>query len=535
MISGFFLLNITQAKDNKNSTINEIPPVCSSTPESMQLYLDFQKDALNLIQGNPFPIEVASIWELEPGLFSNKLLELEGDFKNSTIANLYKHIDLSVKRLTMNTVVTSVLFLTSSISTASNLTVGFAILFQERPIVRDRAKLMDAEREVSKTIYYLGRQGILDKNISDTSLFQQLIDSYIQKGLFADNSHFSEWVKYRDFATFLATQNVKMKYFLLYKGQNSLRATEKIEEGNEKQEEHFGIFFNPEWVDQLNDDYLGMRFGLGFKCNRSFWGFAANIKGSFKNLWEGTVSARKIIKQASIELGQAFALIPQGIGANLAGQDKQPYLTAREKELLRNVYGLDTRRMTKETTFSILNISKQTKNRLTDMQKSLINPTWKYVIKPISKKVSDTTKNIFKKSEKKIKNQKTQEATKKELSSKVSDDMLESMAAALFVESPKATLTKFKDDYADLVPAKEDFNLAMLWGLQRLVKEQEIDKNLNQIGLPAEITYKFWELSNSIKRIIFSVGNKEHGLRQSLNLVCSYQASNKGSQGCYVQ
>ena len=118
--------------------------------------------------------------------------------------------------------------------------------------------------------------------------------------------------------------------------------------------------------------------------------------------------------------------------------------------------------MTKETTFSILNISKQTKNRLTDMQKSLINPTWKYVIKPISKKVSDTTKNIFKKSEKKIKNQKTQEATKKELSSKVSDDMLESMAAALFVESPKATLTKFKDDYADLVPAKEDFNLAML-------------------------------------------------------------------------
>lgn len=138
---------------SQNSNINDYPLVCSSTPESMQLFLDFQREAINLIAKKTFPLESANIGQLESGLFSHGVLQLKS---NNTITNVLAHIGNSTSKLLIQTATTSLLFAVSAVTTAiSSPFSTIKILFAERPIVRDRAKIMDLEREVSKLIYYI--------------------------------------------------------------------------------------------------------------------------------------------------------------------------------------------------------------------------------------------------------------------------------------------------------------------------------------------------------------------------------------------
>ncbi len=531
---------------NKNSNITDYPLVCSSTPQTMQLFMDFQREAINLIAKKSFPLEIANIGQLESGLFSHGVLQLNS---NNTISNILAHIGNSTSKLIIQTATTSLLFAVSAVSTAiSSPFSTIKILFAERPILRDRAKIMDLEREVSKLIYYIGKDDLLTRKISNTQEFQQLIEYYKQQGLFSENSHFSNSTSYANLLSFLGWQNTKVKYFLL-RGV-SLEPDDKKAEGKPAQTD-FTIYFHPDRANEIKEDYIGTRAWFGFKCNKSFQKFSTNTKGIFKNFWEETSNSREIIKQAGINLWEALMLTPKGVWNNIKGKDTEPYLSEREKELLRSVYGIKTSQITRENKLSILNISKQTRNNFLDMKNDLYNTrdstittinhiqdsakifsensnqSWANVKKTF-KNFRETTTSILKKGDK---------ISKRDLEKQLIKDLSLQEANSIInlIEQKNAQdiLERFQEDFPN-ESAKDAFNLAMISWLLRLQQEQNLDKYYSQDTLPAGITFKFWELSNSIKRVIYSIGNKDHGLRYVVNQRCTFQAQNKGTKGCYI-
>ena len=58
----------------------------------------------------------------------------------------------------IGTATTSALFFLSALNTESDGLMSFLILFQERPLVRDRSKLQNIDRSISETIYTLGQK-----------------------------------------------------------------------------------------------------------------------------------------------------------------------------------------------------------------------------------------------------------------------------------------------------------------------------------------------------------------------------------------
>ncbi len=538
---------------SQNSNINDYPLVCSSTPESMQLFLDFQREAINLIAKKTFPLESANIGQLESGLFSHGVLQLKS---NNTITNILAHIGNSTSKLLIQTATTSLLFAVSAVTTAiSSPFSTIKILFAERPIVRDRAKIMDLEREVSKLIYYIWKDDLLTRKISNTQEFQQLIEYYKQQGLFSNNSNFNNNTSYANLLSFLGRQNTKVKYFLL-RGislepdeKMLLKGTETEAESEDKPD--FTIYFHPDRANKIKNDYIGTRAWFGFKCNKSFQKFSTNTKGIFKNFWEETTNSRGIIKQAGINLREALMLTPKGVWNNIKGKDTEPYLTEREKELLRSVYGLKTSQMTRETKTSILNISKQTRNNFLDMKNNLYNIRNSSIT--AANHIQDTAKIFAKNSsqswanvKKTFKNfragtasilKKGDKISKKDLEKQLIKDLslqeANSIISLIEQRNAQDILNKFQEEFPN-ESAKDSFNLAMISWLLRLQQEQNLDKYYSQDTLPAGITFKFWELSNSIKRVIYSIGNKDHGLRYVLNQRCTFQAQNKGTKGCYI-
>jgi hypothetical protein len=53
-----------------------------------------------------------------------------------------------------------------------------AILFQARPIVRDRKTLLDLETNINDIVYELSLSAMANAQIVDPSQFQKIIDKY---------------------------------------------------------------------------------------------------------------------------------------------------------------------------------------------------------------------------------------------------------------------------------------------------------------------------------------------------------------------
>lgn len=126
---------------------------------------------------------------------------------------------------------------------------------------------------------------------------------------------------------------------------------------------------------------------LGFKCNTSRSSLTTTLQALSNNTEQQGVASYKRIETSLVNLWQALKLFPKGSRANLKGNETDNYLTEREKTLLRDVYGLDTSKMSREKSFSILNFSRQTKDQRKSVGKGLSDTRTKGV-KPGRKAVS---------------------------------------------------------------------------------------------------------------------------------------------------
>ncbi len=256
------------------------------------------------------------------------------NFDDSLAGQALKLSYITTSRSAVALVTTTYLFQLAALSTLADNTAGLTILLQERPIVRDWSKLLDIERNLSQTAYHLGQAGDIAKKITNTEAIQTLLKTYEQKGLLINTSSFNKTVKYMDLIAALVSLNVSLKAYLLYGVQQPL---------TDFKEEQLQL--DPKRIELLVEDYRCARRMFGFKCNKT----RKHLGKNFKQLSVSTVNQGKesweVIKQSWKELKQALGTHPKTAKEWLSGK-RRAYLTDKEKVLLRDVYGLDTSKMT---------------------------------------------------------------------------------------------------------------------------------------------------------------------------------------------
>lgn len=107
---------------------------------------------------DPFQTTTEQVELGEGGIFTNKLLKLKSTDQTTNLpvlTDLAKELETAVTNLVAGATTTSALFLLSALSTLNDSAISFLILFQERPIVRDRSKLLDIDRRITETAYLL--------------------------------------------------------------------------------------------------------------------------------------------------------------------------------------------------------------------------------------------------------------------------------------------------------------------------------------------------------------------------------------------
>lgn len=462
------------------------PPVCWATPETMRLYLDFQREVAALIQTHPFKTVNETVSEWEWGIFTNELLKLEGikNFDDSLAGQALKIFYTANVRSATALITSAFLFELAGLSTLADNSVGLTILFQDRPIVRDWAKLLEVERNLNQTAYHLGQAGEIARTISDTVALKQLLKSYEGKGLLEGTEGFSSSLRYMDLLKTLASANIAMKSFLAY---NSSVLLDSFKEQ--------GLEFSEKRIQQLKEEYRCVRWTLGFKCSTSWKLLTKNLKilaNSTKMQGNGSL---EMIVDSWNELKSALELLPGGVFANLRGKSSDDYLTDREKALLRDVYGLDTTKMTKDEAYWVLHLSSQMKDQWRRFAKGA-EFGWNKMIY-VGWGIINRVKSVFNRSAGEI-------------------------------------LKDIKNEHKLVSSQSETLNYAMVKNLQALSVSRLESELLAVSTENSVLTHQIGELSVAIKQLIDVIGNKEKNLRKTLNNICSYQAANKGNRGCYI-
>lgn len=487
----------TSAQESQ-TTCESNPPVCSATPQSMNLYLEFQSDVTGLLKTNNFETATVAISQWEGGIFTNKLLELTGvqNFDDSLAGQALKTFYITSARSATALITSAFLFELSALSTLSDNSVWLTILLHDRPIIRDWAKLLDIERNLNQSAYYLGKAWDIAKTITKTKQLRKILKTYEEKGLLQWSDSFPSSIRYMELISNLVSLNLTAKAFLAY------GSTKPLENWKFKES---SITLNKKRIEQLKTDYQCTRRNAGFKCNTSRSLLSKDLKILTNSTKEQGKWSRTLIKQSRKNLAQALGTFPKGTVANLQGKSSDAYLTEREKILLRNIYGLDTTRMTKNEAVSIISFSKTSKNQRKEANKGLqtTRKTVQHAWNRIRKAIKDTGKNIGTTVTSIIKNIRWE------------------------ADNPDPnTLSQ---------PRAEKFDNALRKNLEVLtilkLQADTISDNSSNISL----TQQFWELSVITQELLDTVGNKEKNLRKTLNNLCNYQCTNKGNTTCYIQ
>lgn len=265
---------------------------------------------------------------------------------------------------------------------------------------------------------------------------------------------------------------------------------------------------------------------MGFKCSTSWESLINALSHLVRSTENQGTSSRKTIQQASKNLVAALLQFPWGARSNIKGQSSDAYLTEREKALLRDVYGLDTTKMTKEETYSILYLSNKTKEQWRNVAKA-VEVGWNTVISSSKQAI----KVLWEK--------KTWQKFGDKFAGLVPAPVRYtgrtiSRVKKQFNRPSSEVVRDIQNDNRLFSPQLETLNYQMVSNLQALAVSRLESEMLVASTENLVLTHQVGELSVAIKRLIDSIGNKEKNLRKTLNNICSYQAANKGNAGCYV-
>ena len=517
LITPNFLINKTYAENTTRKCENN-EPVCSATPDSLSIYLEFQKEMANLLSKNGFKTATETMEEGGAGLFTSKMLQLTGlqTFNNSLAGQSLRIFDITVTRSATAIITATFLFELAAVGALADNTIGLSVLFQERPIVRDRMKLLDVERRLNTAAYELWRAWEIAKTVVEMEKINAIIKKYVDKGLFTEGSQFKSW-RYMDIIMELVELNATMKRFLIYNDSNPI---------SEYKNNWHTIWIKKEWYEKIEDDYKCTRPKYWLKCNTS----RAALKNNLKILTNNT---KKQGQWSVKQIKKAYQDLMESVGhwwalkSNIQWKANKSQLSEREIQLLKGRYGLNTNRITEQDWTSILSINSNIKEQRKKLTKT-VNAT--------VKAVKGTISNV--------------KASKQERNNKKCYDLcwdnLESKECKKYIAEDNSRCEKGikeKDPdilkYAITAKTNQYSWTKLARRLSEAYKNLEISKNnikrIAAMTMSAPLTKDFRIYSKKIDKIWEqTIGDAKKGLRQAMKEVCEKQCTNKDSECCYM-
>ena len=493
------------------------PSVCQMTPWTFNLYLDFQRTILALIRKNPFETVTELIDNPQGGLFTNKVLSLDAlkKWDDSLIWRSIKIADEALSNVVSSTLTSIFLFEISAIWGAIDNSAWFLVLFHDRPIVRDWAKLLNVERQIIQTAYEIGRAWDITNEIKDSKLIKDVINRYIEKGLLATGSQVPEKLAYADLLFSLYRINLGQKIFLF------LWTTSQLEAG--VQSGDIQLIFNPDWLVQQKEDYRCVRWAGGRRCNGSFRQTLSNIKALRRNTGDTWKRSLKTISNASKRLWEAL-----GWGQKKGDEDSNSRFDISEGELrlLRDVYGVDTSHLYLGRSEGLFAVSDSWKHKWNEMKSEIKNTTSN--VKRGVKNTFSKIKELFRKKRKKNKQQKNEGSSTSSGTQEASNPTEGTLTSSNIQETSSPTVASPTVDTIDFRKSLEE-NMELLE-----LYEAEIIENAD-VNDTLFLSQQFGVLTYKVQNIISALGNKNGGLRKEIRDLCDYQCRNSSSVMCYVQ
>ena len=266
----------------------EQPALCSWPSKMMSLYFQFQREMIGALSNSSATGKWLRIWDSKWWLFEWKVLQLPTALNLATYGMLWRGASTISSGIS-----TLVLALLVSSSTITSNTEGLAILFRDRPIVRDYKELMDIETEIFDVVFFRSKtinlvrqmEWNLPKDLKD------IIIKYQDLGLLWKwwNGELSSSIG--SCLSVLIAMNAAMKHFMLFWWSKSLENYTWClwNNGSSKCSSNIAVLtFSQEAINQLKQDYKWFR--LFWPCN-SRGNFLKDMRKGVKNSGESNFRA----------------------------------------------------------------------------------------------------------------------------------------------------------------------------------------------------------------------------------------------------
>ena len=267
-----------------SGTTTSQPKVCSWPSEMMSNYFNFQKEAINLLLGTKVNERLLKVTFTSKGLFSKEVLGL------SALDLIANGIIWNIRSSVSNLLTSAFLLLLVSSSVVQSNIEWLAILFKDRPAVRDYKEMLDIESQLFDVAYFRSKQINLTRPLewSLAGDLDELIKRYqdlwlLEQGKPLDGGNSSM----ADVLSDLLMMNAAMKHFIMVGGKlwkSGLSAYYWcfwVFDKNNCNKNIFVLKFSQNAVDQLGEDYRDV---MGFSaCNPSVNLFVSSIDGAVSN------------------------------------------------------------------------------------------------------------------------------------------------------------------------------------------------------------------------------------------------------------
>ena len=451
--------------------------------------------AMNTIQG-----KWKELWDYNyiGWLFTNKLLSIPDENKG-ILEKMVVWMEESMSRK-ISTVLEVSNILSSLAFTSYKDLIWLSILFQAKPIVREWKTLLDLETNINEITYELALSAMANEQISDSSKFQKIIDKYTQDKPLFDKWFIPDSIKYKDITNMLIRLNGAMKTFVPY------GSVGQFDEFGKEWGDGIYLRFNTWTILEMKAAYYCARWFS--KCTSSWKDFVKNIKNIWSSFVKWWSDAKKTITEANKKLAESIKGIAQA--KILKKSPWEEYLTDTEIELLRSVYGIDTKKLLKQEWIWL---------------RDLLRMGSKESLSAIKFKSLWAGNSLLDKQAKNNTSNETKESNQSKIDKKNVEDLLDANAKKLKgkIEEDSENLILDQDlknsfmDAISIVNNQQQNDLAVLW-------------STNSVDYLAYYT----SIGNRIRDVVDIIWSKDKGIVKNLGNVCEVQCSNKWIDWCYA-
>lgn len=494
------------AEDVDNSKCS----ACNATPVAMQAYINFEVDMLEALQEVS---ETKSTLLANPnnGLFTSWMPLLKS-FIKSTTAKVKKDLDSEVKAARAARI-TTVLLSQMLLEDLDSATSSVTILFKDRAFVRDYKILQEIDMSVNDVIWDMGMLGIWDDKASSQVQVKILWLQYKYSQIYGweypifTKLSISWSVKNKQLLYFILRVNWLMKNIL-----SSVRNSVVIDSSLERFESWYSKWniiaeVNRDYIEMIQSEYSCATMKI---CNETVGealAWVADVSNLTKSFWRSWDTIKDSITHLK-ELKNPWKTYTNTV----RDADNTWWLTERQVELLRTVYGLDSRNLTT--------------SQIETLKKNWSNIKWN-LLQPFSDLVKSsknwhTVLNQSKDANLKEQNQwKIQETQWKDRLSYAEKQQLNNQfywqSIMPISTNEQSILNELQNSINDILVEKSyDKEILLVW------------LNLN--------THYFVEIWSYIHYIVeTAIGDKNSDwLVDNLWKACTYQCGNNWKENCYA-